>query len=130
MSTTTVTKSIRISAESSSDLAQLSKQTLLSESALMRKWILEGIERQKLDYALKLYMERKVDLREGAAIAGISFNQFMDEVEQRNIVILDETGFSERLRHLADVFDVEPLKRAIEQVEAEEAKKQAEAIPA
>jgi hypothetical protein len=113
MNKTTITKSIRLSPEESTDLEQLSVQSALSESMLMKKWIQEGMQQTKLDLALQAYQQRRVDLRTGATMAGVSYNQFMREVEAHNIVILDEEGFLERLAALADAFHNEELGQVV-----------------
>jgi hypothetical protein len=60
-------------------------------------------------------MERETDLRGGATMADTSYNRFLHEVQKRNIVILEEEGFLDRLGDLADAFDTESLRRAINQ---------------
>lgn len=82
----------------------------------MKKWVLEGLRIEKLERAIQAYMKRQVDLRGGAIMANISYNQFVEEVKARNIVILDEDGFLERLDSLADLFDNERLRHAVAQV--------------
>ena len=49
-------------------------------------------------------------------MAGVSYNRFMREVEERNIVILEETGFPEQLEFLADAFNDERLRKAVHEV--------------
>lgn len=110
----TITKSVRLLPEESEALAHLSEQTFITESSLLRKWVLEGIQSQKLDLAIKQYMERQTDLRGGAALAGISYNHFLQELEARNIVILDDDRFRERLANLAEMFADEELKEAVQ----------------
>jgi predicted HTH domain antitoxin len=119
MSQTTVTKSIRLSPTESAELTRLSEQKALSEAALMKKWIQEGIQTEKLELAIQAYMQRKTDLRGGAAIAGISYNRFMDEVQKRNIIILEDDHFLDNLASLADAFNDETLRKAVEKVRAE-----------
>ncbi len=121
MSAKTITKSVRLTPEESEELAQLSEKARLTESALarltesalMKQWIRDGIHSKKLELAIKAYMERKVDLRGGAAMADGSYNRFLREVQARNIVILEEDGFLERLAFLAESFDDEDLQSAI-----------------
>jgi hypothetical protein len=67
----------------------------------------------KFDLAIQAYMNRKTDLRGGAAMAGVSYNRFMREVLSRNIVILENEGFTERLTYLADAFNDEKLQEAV-----------------
>ncbi|GIK73748.1 MAG: hypothetical protein BroJett021_27360 [Chloroflexota bacterium] len=68
---------------------------------------------QRLNLVLQAYMDRRVDLRSGAQMAGISYNRFLHEIESRNIVVLDDEGFLEQLAFLAERFESEPLKRAL-----------------
>lgn len=86
----------------------------------MKKWILEGIKAEKLERAIQAYQKRQTDLRGGAAMAGISYNRFMHEIEARNIVILDNgEHFYDSLLFLADSFDLPDLRRSVEEVIAE-----------
>jgi predicted HTH domain antitoxin len=82
----------------------------------MKKWILEGIRDQKLERAIQSYMEQETDLHGGAAMAGVSYNRFLHEVQKRHIIILEDDHFLDRLAGLADAFDSEPLRQAIERV--------------
>jgi hypothetical protein len=61
-------------------------------------------------------MERETDLRGGAAMAGVSFNRFLREVQKRHIIILEDDHFLDRMAGLADAFDSGPLRQAIERV--------------
>ncbi len=107
------TKSIRLAAVEAEELSQVARQTSISEAALMKKWVLEGVRAYKLERAIRAYMERETDLRGGAAMAAISYNRFLHEVQKRNIVILDDEGFLGRLGELADAFDSESLRQAV-----------------
>ena len=93
MNAATVTKSIRMSHEESQELTRLSAQMAASETALLRQWIREGLRTQKIELAIRRYMQREVDLRSGAALAGVSYNRFLREVQARNVVVLEEDGF-------------------------------------
>ena len=121
MSASTVTKSIRLTPEESDELTKLAEQTASTEAALMKKWVLEGIEAQKLEFAIQAYMQRRTDLRGGAAMAGVAYNRFLREVQAHNIVILENDRFLDHLAFLAKTFDNETLRQAIERVEAETA---------
>ncbi len=86
MSKSTITKSIRLSPDESEEVAQLSAKTAVTEATLMRKWIQEGIKVQKLELAVLAYMQRQCDLRGGATMAGVTYNRFLDELQNRHIV--------------------------------------------
>lgn len=121
MSTTMITKSVRLTPDESRELSALSKQSAVSETALMKKWVTEGIKAEKLERAIQAYQKRLVSLGEGAAMANISYNRFTREIESRNIIVLDDDGhFYDRLLSLADAFDVPNLRKAVEKVMAKE----------
>lgn len=113
MTQTTITKSIRLTQDESAELARLSQETAITEAALMRKWVQGGMRAQKLDTAIQAYMQRRVDLRGGAALADVSYNLFLQEVQARNIVVLDDEGFLDRLGYLADVFADQSLQKIL-----------------
>ena len=50
----------------------------------------------RIELAIRRYMQREVDLRSGAALAGVSYNRFLREVQARNVVVLEEDGFLEK----------------------------------
>jgi len=110
---TVVTKSIRLSSQEAEELAAISKRSVASEAALIKKWLLQGLQNEKMERAIQAYMQRKTDLRGGAALAGVSYNRFLHEVQAHNIVVLDEEGFENRLSQLADAFDDGILKTAL-----------------
>lgn len=118
MSTTLITKSVRLTPDEADELARIARQTAATESALMKKWVLEGLRAQKLERAIQAYMRREVDLRGGAALAGVSYNRFLREVQARHIVILEDSAFLDRLYELAETFENSELQDAIRKVEA------------
>lgn len=118
MTATMVTKSVRFLPEESEELANLSKVSSVSEAALMKEWILEGIRAKKLELAIQSYMERKTDLRGGASMAGISFNRFQREIQKRNIVVLENEDFLDELAFLAETFNSQTLRVATERIRA------------
>ena len=122
MNGTMVTKSVRLMPEESEELAKLSQASSVSESALMKQWIVEGIRAKKLELAIQSYMERKTDLRGGAMVAGISFNRFLREVQARNIVVLENEDFLDELVFLAETFNSPTLRSAVDQVRSNDLK--------
>lgn len=116
MSKATITKSIRLSPAESEELTQLSKRTSIAEAALMKKWVQEGIRAEKLELAVQAYMQRKIDLRGGADMADVSYNRFLQELQARNIVILDDDRFLDRLTFLANAFDDDTLQTVVREM--------------
>jgi len=86
----------------------------------MKQWIREGLRAQKIDLALRRYMRRQVDLRSAAAMAGVSYNRFLGEVQARNIVVLAEEGFLDRVAVLAEVLNDSSLRAAVEKISGQE----------
>jgi predicted HTH domain antitoxin len=119
MNAATVTKSIRISHEESEELTRLSAEMAASETALLRRWIREGLRTQKIELAIRRYMQREVDLRGGAALAGVPYNRFLREVQSRNVVVLEDDGFLDRVAFLAGAFGDDPLQIAVEKAMAQ-----------
>lgn len=116
MNASSMTKSIRLATEEAEALSNVARQTSISESALMKKWVLEGIRAHKLEGAIQAYMQRDVDLRGGADMADIALNRFMHEVQKRNIIVLEDEYFLDRLGDLAETFESEALRQAVESV--------------
>lgn len=71
---------------------------------------------QNLAASIQAYQERKTDLRGGAALAGISYHEFLQEVQTRNIVVLENDQFLEELGFLATAFGNETLQKAVQKV--------------
>ena len=86
----------------------------------MKQWILDGMRAKKLDLAIQAYMDRKTDLRGGAAMAGIPYNRFLGEVQARNIVVLENEDFLDELAFLADTYDSPSLHAALDRVRSTE----------
>ena len=74
-------------------------------------------------------MRREIDLRTGAALAGVSYNRFLREVQARNVVVLEEDGFLERLTSLARAFGDDSLQAAVERATTQSAPHPAESQP-
>ena len=116
---TSITKFIRLAAFEAEELHQVARQTSISESALMKKWVLEGVRAYKLERAILAYIERKTDLRGGASLAAVSYNRFLHEIQKRNIVILDDANFLHRLGELADTLGSDSLRQTVDAAAAD-----------
>lgn len=128
MNAVTVTKSIRLLPEEAQEVARLSEQMAASEATLMKQWIRDGLRAQKIDLALRSYMQRQVDLRSAAVMAGVSYNRFLREVQAHNIVVLAEEGFLDRMAVLADVLNDGSLRIAVEKASAQKAERSVSAV--
>ena len=101
----TVTKSIRFVPEESEILKRISQAEHLSEAALMKKFVLEGMARYRLEEAIRSYSRGEVDLSTAAHYAGISIYQMLNELQQRGITPSTATEkFLDGLETLAETF--------------------------
>ncbi len=101
----TVTKSIRFAPEESKVLKRISEAQHLSEAALMKKFVLEGVTRYRLEEAIRAYSQGEVDLSAAADYAGISVYQMLNELQQRDVTPSAATEkFLDGLETLAETF--------------------------
>ena len=108
-------KSVRLTKEEAELLRQISKTELISEAALMRKFVLEGLRRYRLDQAIKRYQEGELDLSSATQVAGLAIREFMGELHRRGVDIYGpEPRLVEGIAALAEVFGAsEALRRSV-----------------
>ena len=85
-----VTKSIRLRPEEADELAHLVADTAYSEAALMRQWVLVGMERFRVSEAIRAYQEAAVDLRGAAERSGLPVAVLLEEMAARKVAVLGE----------------------------------------
>ena len=107
-----ISKSIRLTPEEAEELARVCREEPVTEAALMKRWVLEGLARYKLEKAIAAYMRREVSIGEGAALAGVSYNRFEQELWNRRIVVLEDPQFLETLASLGESFTRQKLVEA------------------
>ena len=101
----TLPKSVRLTREEGDLLRQVSQAELISEAALMRKFVLEGLRRYRLDQAIKRYHDGELDLSSAAQIADLSIRELMWELTRRGGDIYGpESRVLEGLGALAEAF--------------------------
>lgn len=117
----TITKSIRLGPSESQALKQISEVEHVSEAAMMRKFVLEGIARYRLERAIAAYRRGEADLSAAARHAGTSVYHLMEELKARDIdVEAAREKFLDGLRTLAELFGgSEALNRTLAQMEKE-----------
>ena len=57
------------------------------QSAYIRKLLWKSVAQEKIDYALKEYIDDKISLGKAAEFAGISIWEMLDELKKRNITL-------------------------------------------
>jgi len=80
-----VTKSVRLAPEESGVLKRISQAQGVSEAALMRQFVLEGLAHYRLEEAIQAYSRGEIDLSAAARHAGVSVYQMLTEVQRRDV---------------------------------------------
>jgi hypothetical protein len=80
-----ITKSIRLDADESDHLKQISQQEGTSEAAVLKRFVLQGMAKYRLEQAILAYERGEADLSAAADYAGISVYHMMNELAQRDI---------------------------------------------
>jgi predicted HTH domain antitoxin len=121
-SSTVITKSVRLAPEESENLKRISKTEGVSEAALMRRLILEGLARLRLEEAIQAYANGEVDLSAAARHAGVSVYKMLTELQRRDVAPpVDREKFLDGLETLAETFGgSEALFQTIAQMRQEE----------
>ena len=57
------------------------------QSSFIRKLLWKSVIQEKLEYALKQYLEDKISIGKASEIAGISIWEMLDELNKRNITL-------------------------------------------
>lgn len=91
-----VTKSIRLTEDEAHILTELVEDHAASESALMRQWVLRGMRQFRIEQAVAAYQRDEVDMREGAAMAGIPIGVFVEELAVRRVAVLHDPDMVEQ----------------------------------
>ncbi len=84
-----VTKSIRLTHEEAEELSYLVEGTAYAEAALMRQWVLSGIQQFRISEAIRAYQEGHVDLRSAAERAQLPVAILLEEMAARKVAVLD-----------------------------------------
>jgi predicted HTH domain antitoxin len=90
-------------------------EALISEAALMRKLVLEGLRCYRLVQAIKRYQEGELDLSGTAEVAGLAIQEFMGELHRQGVDIYGpEQRLAEGIGALAEVCGAsETLRRSL-----------------
>lgn len=80
-----VTKSIRLVPEENEVLKRISQGQGMSEAAMMKKLVLDGLAHYRLDEAVQAYSRGELDLSAAARHAGISVYHMLNELQRRDI---------------------------------------------
>ena len=84
-----VSKSIRLTAEEARELAHLVDGTAYAEAALMRQWVLSGMQQFRLSEAIRAYQEGQADLHGAAQQAQLPVAVLLEEMAARKVAVLE-----------------------------------------
>jgi len=77
--------SIVIPEDMKKEIEILRNRSMEDQSTLVRRLLRRSLAEEKLDLAIKDYLEDKVSLGKAAEFAGVSIWQMLDELKKRNI---------------------------------------------
>lgn len=119
--TALITKSIRLESADSDLLAEISQAEGVSESAILRKFVREGINSYRVERAIQAYQRGEVDMQAAARYAGVSVYHLMVELEKRDITPPAATEkFVDGLKTLVETFGgSQALRETIAEYEAQ-----------
>lgn len=67
------------------EFEELAEQENLDRSALVRKILIEGLQQERLNFALQKYMIKEISIERAAEIARISIHDLILKMSQLNI---------------------------------------------
>jgi len=104
-----VTKSIRLTPEEAEDLARLVADTAYAEAALLRQWVLAGMQQFRVAEALRAYQEGHVDIYRAAQQARLPVAVLLEEMAARKVAVLEHPdAFGPGLEALGVAFGAAP----------------------
>ena len=118
MATQSITKTIRLSPEEGAALEQMSREEHLPETTLLKKLVLEGLARRRLEWACAAYARGEVDIGGAARYADLSVYEMIDELKRRDIEMVSPEQFLDGLEDLADLFDMPKLHEVADELRA------------
>jgi len=107
---------ITFSEEEMKLLKNISNNEHIPENVLVKKLVLDGLEKHKIDEAVSMYEKKKANLNTAAWIAGLPVRDFMNELESRGVSLnLTPEMIDYSLEILTKTFDNKKLHKIIGQ---------------
>jgi len=79
--------SIVISDDLKKEIDKLKKLFQEDQSSLIRRLLWKSIVQEKIEFAIKEYINDKISMGKAAELAGVSIWEMMDELKKRNIAL-------------------------------------------
>jgi metal-responsive CopG/Arc/MetJ family transcriptional regulator len=76
---------LRLDEDLIKEFEELAKEENLDRSALVRKILLEGLQQERLNFALQKYMLKEISIERAAEIAKISIHEIILKMSQLGI---------------------------------------------
>jgi len=76
---------VRVPAEIVGALEEIAREERLDKAAVVRRFLLDGIERWRLEHALNLYRAGRITKERAAEMAGVTLYEFLELVQERGI---------------------------------------------
>jgi len=76
---------LRLEEDLIKEFEELAKEENLDRSALVRKILLEGLQQERLNFALQKYMLKEISIERAAEIAKISIHEIILKISQLGI---------------------------------------------
>lgn len=82
-------KTLRLTDSMATMAYNIAKEENLTESDFLRKLIEKGLKEYRLGMALRAYENKEVNIAGGAKIAGITYREFLDALEENRIPTME-----------------------------------------
>ena len=82
-------KTLRLTDSMATMAYNIAKEENLTESDFLRKLIEKGLKEYRLGVALRAYENKEVNIAGGAKIAGITYREFLDALEENGISTME-----------------------------------------
>jgi hypothetical protein len=100
-----ITKSIRLLPSEAEELAKMLEGTAYTEAALLRQWVIKGLQQFKVSEALKAYQEGQISLRQAAERAGLPVAVLLEEMTAKKVAVIENPdAFGPGLSALRETF--------------------------
>ncbi|MBA7523515.1 hypothetical protein ES705_15642 [subsurface metagenome] len=76
---------LRLDEELIKEFEELAENENLDRSALIKKGLIEGIQQERFNFAIKKYVLKEISLERAAEIAKISIHELLDKITQLGI---------------------------------------------
>ena len=110
-----LTRTIRLSPQEDTLLTRMSQEEHLPPATLLKKLVLDGIARQRVEWACAAYKRGELDISGAARYAGLTVYELLDELKRRNVQIVSSEQFLDGLADLADMYNLPELREAANQ---------------